>query len=236
MRNSLRFYLGSFLLQTTTGSSLNWNLNMAQIPPLLGELHREIMGYIVLHDEPILDFLPPGATRRWNEPPGFFLINNFLAGHAYVVMRQNWWVFSSRKWFDKLLTPPPERRVTRAMRRARYVQQRFGRRAIQNLEVRLPLHAYLIWERKIGRFDAHPWEKFQNPDPNVNNGRLLTEILMAWRPMACITKPQQIRSRTGNLGKEISIRGPVQNRVARLPSSRFLREEFSRHVLNQSRY
>lgn len=29
---------------------------MAQIPPLLGELHREIMGYIVLHEEPILDF------------------------------------------------------------------------------------------------------------------------------------------------------------------------------------
>lgn len=152
---------------------------LPRIPPLLGELHREIMGYIMLHDEPILGFLPPGATRMGNEPPGFLLINNFLAGHAYVVMCQNWWVFSSRKWFDKLLTPPPEKRVTRAMRRARYVQQRFVRRAIQNLEIRLPLHAYSIWERKIGRFDAHPWEKFQNPDLNVNNGRLLTEILAA---------------------------------------------------------
>lgn len=94
-------------------------------------------------------------------------------------MRQNRWVFSSRKWFDKLLTPPPERRVTRAMRRARYAQQRFVRRAIQNLEVRLPLHAYSVWERKIGRFDAHPQEKFQDPDPNVNDGRLLTGILTA---------------------------------------------------------
>jgi len=62
---------------------------MAQIPPLLGELHREVMDHIELHDEPILDFLLPGATRRRNEPPGFLLINNFLARHAYVVMRQN---------------------------------------------------------------------------------------------------------------------------------------------------
>lgn len=59
---------------------------MAQIPPLLGELHGEIMGYIVLHDEPVL---LPGATRRRSEPLGLPLINNFLAGHAYVVMRQN---------------------------------------------------------------------------------------------------------------------------------------------------
>ena len=106
----------------------------------------------------------------------------------------------------------------------------------KNLEVRLPLRAYSIWERKIGRFDAHPWKKFQNPDLNANNGRLLTKILTAYRRMTCITKPQQIRGRTGNLGKEISIRGPVQNRAASLPSSRFLKEEFSRHVLIQSRY
>ena len=65
------------------------------------------------------------------------------------------------------------------------MQQRFVRRTIQNLEVRLPLHAYSVWERKIGRFDAHPWEKFQNPDPNVNSGRPDPNILwiVFWPPL-----------------------------------------------------